>query len=58
MSEEKAINILYSIKGYYASLTAGYPKGKDCKGINDVMCSEIAIACQMAIDAIKNKKKE
>jgi hypothetical protein len=55
LSTERAIEILYTIRGYYASLTAGYPKGRDCKGIDDVMCSEIANSCLMAIKALEQE---
>ena len=53
MTRERAIEALYTVRAYYASLTAGYPKGKDCKGIGDVMCSEIANSCLMAIEALE-----
>lgn len=53
LSTERAIEALYTVRAYYASLTAGYPKGKDCKGIGDVMCSEIANSCLMAIKALE-----
>lgn len=53
MTNEEAIEALYTIRAYYASLTAGYPKGKDCKGIGDVMCSEIANSCLMAIESLR-----
>ena len=53
LSKERAIEALYTVRAYYASLTAGYPKGKDCRGIGDVMCSEIANSCLMAIKALE-----
>ncbi len=53
LSKERAIEVLYTVRAYYASLTAGYPKGKDCRGIGDVMCSEIANSCLMAIKALE-----
>ena len=53
LSTERAIEALYTVRAYYASLTAGYPKGKDCRGIGDVMCSEIANSCLMAIKALE-----
>lgn len=56
LSTERAIETLYTIRGYYASLTAGYPKGRDCKGIDDVTCSEIANSCLMAIKALEQPK--
>ena len=56
LSVEKAIDVLYTIRAYYASLTAGYPKGKDCRGIGDVMCSEIANSCLMAIKALEQTR--
>ena len=55
LSTERAIEALYTVRAYYASLTAGYPKGKDCRGIGDVMCSEIANSCLMAIKALEQK---
>ena len=57
LSTERAIEILYTIRGYYASLTARYPKGRDCKGIDDVTCSEIANSCLMGIKALEQKPK-
>lgn len=56
LSKEGAIEALYTVRAYYASLTAGYPKGKDCKGIGDVMCSEIANSCLMAIKALESQR--
>lgn len=56
LSTEKAIEVLYTVRAYYASLTGGYPKGKDCAGIGDVMCSEIANSCLMAVKALKRTK--
>lgn len=56
LSVEKAIDVLYTIRAYYASMTAGYPKGKDCIGIGDVMCSEIANSCLMAIKTLESQK--
>ena len=56
LSVEKAIDVLYTIRAYYASMTAGYPKGKDCIGIGDVMCSEIANSCLMAIKALESQR--
>lgn len=56
LSTERAIEALYTIRAYYASLTAGYPKGKDRRGIGDVMCSEIANSCLMAIKALEQAK--
>ena len=53
LSTERAIEALYTVRAYYASLTAGYPKGKDRRGIGDVMCSEIANSCLMAIKALE-----
>lgn len=53
LSKERAIEALYTVRAYYASLTAGYPKGKDRRGIGDVMCSEIANSCLMAIKALE-----
>ena len=53
LSTERAIEALYTVRAYYASLTAGYPKGKDCRGIGDVMCSEIANSCLMGIKALE-----
>ena len=58
LSTERAIEALYTVRAYYASLTAGYPKGKDCKGIGDVMCSEIANSCLMAIKALEQQPSE
>lgn len=58
LSTERAIEALYTVRAYYASLTAGYPKGKDCKGIGDVMCSEIANSCLMAIKALETQPCE
>lgn len=58
LSTERAIEALYTVRAYYASLTAGYPKGKDCKGIGDVMCSEIANSCFMAIKALEQEPCE
>ena len=58
ISTEKAIEVLYTVRAYYASLTVGYPKGKDCKGIGDVMCSEIANSCLMAIKALEQQPCE
>lgn len=55
MTNKEAIEVLYMVRAYYASLTAGYPKGKDCKGIGDVMCSEIANSCLMAIKALEQE---
>ena len=55
LSTERAIEALYTVRAYYASLTAGYPKGKDCRGIGDVMCSEIANSCLMAIKALEQR---
>ena len=55
LSTERAIEALYTIRAYYASLTAGYPKGKDRRGIGDVMCSEIANSCLMAIKALEQQ---
>ena len=57
LSTERAIEALYTVRAYYASLTAGYPKGKDCRGIGDVMCSEIANSCLMAIQALEQQRK-
>lgn len=56
LSTERAIEALYTVRAYYASLTAGYPKGKDCRGIGDVMCSEIANSCLMAIKALEQQQ--
>lgn len=56
LSVEDAIEALYTVRAYYASLTAGYPKGKDCRGIGDVMCSEIANSCLMAIKALESQR--
>ena len=58
LSKERAIEALYTVRAYYASLTAGYPKGKDCRGIGDVMCSEIANSCLMAIKALEQQPCE
>lgn len=58
LSTERAIEALYTVRAYYASLTAGYPKGKDCRGIGDVMCSEIANSCLMAIKALEQQPSE
>ena len=58
LSMERAIEALYTVRAYYASLTAGYPKGKDCRGIGDVMCSEIANSCLMAIKALERAQGE
>ena len=55
MTNKEAIEALYTVRAYYASLTAGYPKGKDCRGIGDVMCSEIANSCLMAIKALEQE---
>lgn len=57
LSTERAIDALDTVRAYYASLTAGYPKGKDCKAIGDVMCSEIANSCLMAIKALRQEQK-
>lgn len=56
LSVEDAIEALYTVRAYYASLTAGYPKGIDCRGIGDVMCSEIANSCLMAIKALESQR--
>lgn len=56
LSTERAIEALYTVRAYYASLTAGYPKGKDRRGIGDVMCSEIANSCLMAIKALEQAR--
>lgn len=56
MTNERAIDVLLTVRAYYASLTAGYPKGKDRKGIGDVMCSEIANACFMASKALEQQR--
>ena len=58
LSTERAIEALYTVRAYYASLTAGYPKGKDRRGIGDVMCSEIANSCLMAIKALEQQPCE
>lgn len=58
LSTERAIEALYTVRAYYASLTAGYPKGKDCKGIDDVTCSEIANSCLMAIKALEQEPRK
>ena len=58
LSTERAIEALYTVRAYYASLTAGYPKGKDRRGIGDVMCSEIANSCLMAIQALEQQPSE
>lgn len=58
LSTERAIEALYTVRAYYASLTAGYPKGKDCRGIGDVMCSEIANSCLRAIQALEQQPCE
>ena len=58
LSTERAIEALYTVRAYYASLTAGYPKGKDCRGIGDVMCSEIANSCLMAIKALEQQPSD
>ena len=58
LSTERAIDALDTVRAYYASLTAGYPKGKDCKAIGDVMCSEIANSCLMAIKALEQEPCE
>ena len=58
LSVERAIEALYTVRAYYASLTAGYPKGKDRRGIGDVMCSEIANSCLMAIKSLEDKGYE
>lgn len=55
LSTERVIEVLYTVRAYYASLTAGYPKGKDCKGIGDVMCSEIANSCLVAIKTLEQE---
>lgn len=57
ISTEKAIEVLYTVRDYYASLTVGYPKGEDCKGIEDVTCSEIANSCLMAIKVLEQEPK-
>lgn len=57
LSMKRAIEALYTVRAYYASLTAGYPKGKDCRGIGDVMCSEIANSCLMAIKALEQQSR-
>lgn len=57
LSTERAIDALDTVRAYYASLTVGYPKGKDCKGIGDVMCSEIANSCLIAIKALRQEPK-
>jgi hypothetical protein len=56
MTNERTIDVLLTVRAYYASLTAGYPKGKDRKGIGDVMCSEIANACLMASKALEQQR--
>ncbi len=53
MTNKEAKEILYSIRSYYASMTVGFPKGKDVLGIDDIMCSEIANACLMGIVALE-----
>lgn len=58
LSTERAIEALYTVRAYYASLTAGYPKGKDRRGIGDVMCSEIANSCLKAIKALEQQSCE
>ena len=58
LSTERAIGALYTVRAYYASLTAGYPKGKDRRGIGDVMCSEIANSCLMAIKALEQQPSD
>ena len=57
MTNERAIDALLTVRAYYASLTADYPKGKDRKGIGDVMCSEIANACHMASKALESQQR-
>ena len=56
LSTERAIEALDTVRAYYASLTAGYPKGKDCKAIGDVTCSEIANSCLMGIKALEQER--
>lgn len=56
LSTERAIEALDTVRAYYASLTAGYPKGNDCKAIDDITCSEIANSCLMAIKALKEQE--
>ena len=58
MTNERAIDALLTVRAYYASLTADYPKGKDRKGIGDVMCSEIANACLMASKLLESQPCE
>lgn len=53
LSTERAIEVLHIVRSHYASLTLRYPKGKDCKGIDNVMCSEIANSCLVAIKALE-----
>lgn len=55
LSIEKAIEVLYVVRGHYANMTVGYPKSKDFKAIDDVTCSEIANSCLMAIKALKQE---
>ena len=54
MNKEEAINILYNIRAYYASLTAGYPP-HDCYGLGDMKCSDI---CKALLKGIRLLKQE
>ena len=56
MTNEEAIEIILTVRAYYASLTAGYPKGKDVIAFGEYMCSEVANACLMAVKALEEQK--
>lgn len=58
MTDEKAKEILLDIRGYYASKTVDYPKGKDTVAICGYMCSEVANACLTAVKALEDKGYE
>ena len=43
MTNSEAKEILFTIRGYYASLTAGYPKGKDCVALGGTVPGRRAV---------------
>lgn len=58
MTKEEAKEIILTVRAYYASLTAGYPKGKDVVAFGEYMCSEVANACLMAVKALEQEPCE
>lgn len=54
MTSEEAIKILYSIRAYYAGLTAGCP-AHDCYGLGDMKCSDICKALLRSISLLKQE---